>query len=158
MLDFDTYSQGKGSTIKRIVSGVLHSNSGSDSPRRETMVHANSGSFQEEPTHHVPKHNNFGIAAVSNIGADTNWTGHLLAQSNLYGYGRLAWNPDLSADEIADEWVRLTFNNKGKDDDDTELISTIKQMLLDSWNIYESYTAPLGSVGWSVPITTMGPM
>ncbi|MEK5408977.1 alpha-glucuronidase family glycosyl hydrolase [Paenibacillus sp. FSL W8-0439] len=149
VLDFDTYSQGKGSTIKRIVSGVLHSNSGSDSPRRETMVHANSGSFQEEPTHHVPKHNNFGIAAVSNIGADTNWTGHLLAQSNLYGYGRLAWNPDLSADEIADEWVRLTFNNKGKDDDDTELISTIKQMLLDSWNIYESYTAPLG-VGWMV--------
>ncbi|MEK5322271.1 alpha-glucuronidase family glycosyl hydrolase [Paenibacillus sp. FSL L8-0644] len=121
VLDFDTYAQGKGSTIKRIVSGALHS----------------------------PKPTNYGIAAVSNIGADTNWTGHLLAQSNLYGYGRLAWDPELSADEIADEWVRLTFGRQGNSEGDTDLISTIKQMLLDSWNIYESYTAPLG-VGWMV--------
>ncbi|KEO78891.1 alpha-glucuronidase [Paenibacillus polymyxa] len=121
VLDFDTYAQGKGSTIKRIVSGALHS----------------------------PKPANYGIAAVSNIGADTNWTGHLLAQSNLYGYGRLAWDPELSAEEIADEWVRLTFGRQGNSEGDPDLIFTIKQMLLNSWNIYESYTAPLG-VGWMV--------
>ncbi|AET57981.1 alpha-glucuronidase [Paenibacillus terrae HPL-003] len=129
VLDFDTCAQGKGSTIKRIVSGALHSRSDSASPS--------------------PKHTNYGIAAVSNIGADTNWTGHLLAQSNLYGYGRLAWDPELSAGEIADEWVRLTFGGQGKSDSGTDFIPAIKQMLLDSWNIYESYTAPLG-VGWMV--------
>ncbi|MFK4343079.1 MULTISPECIES: alpha-glucuronidase family glycosyl hydrolase [unclassified Paenibacillus] len=130
VLDFDTYAQGKGSTIKRIVNGALHSKSDSASPSST-------------------KHTNYGIAAVSNIGADTNWTGHLLAQSNLYGYGRLAWDPELSADEITDEWVRLTFGGQGKSDSDTDFIPAIKQMLLDSWNIYESYTAPLG-VGWMV--------
>ncbi len=103
VLDFDTYARGKGSTIKRIVSGALHSNSESGSLRGKATVHDRSGSFLEEPTNRVPKHTNFGSAAVSNIGADTNWTGHLLAQSNLYGYGRLAWDPELSADEIADE-------------------------------------------------------
>ncbi|WP_342415951.1 alpha-glucuronidase family glycosyl hydrolase [Paenibacillus sp. FSL R10-2782] len=130
ILDFDTYAQGKGSTIKCIVSGALHSRSNSASPSST-------------------KQTNYGIAAVSNIGADTNWTGHLLAQSNLYGYGRLAWDPELSADEIADEWVRLTFSGQGKRDSGTDFIPAIKQMLLDSWNIYESYTAPLG-IGWMV--------
>ncbi|WP_068497776.1 alpha-glucuronidase family glycosyl hydrolase [Paenibacillus kribbensis] len=149
VLDFDTYAQGEDSTIKRIVSGALHSKSHSASSSRKAIVHTGSGSFQEEPTNHVPKHENYGIAAVSNIGADANWTGHLLAQSNLYGYGRLAWDPELSADEIADEWVRLTFSGQGKGDSNKDLIPAIKQMLLDSWNIYESYTAPLG-VGWMV--------
>ncbi|KJD47451.1 alpha-glucuronidase family glycosyl hydrolase [Paenibacillus terrae] len=133
VLDFDTYTQGKGSTIKRIVSGSLGSNGSPASPSST-------------------KYTNYGIAAVTNIGADTNWTGHLLAQSNLYGYGRLAWDPELSADEIADEWVRLTFGgyrNRSHTGNSKHLVPAIKKMLLDSWNIYESYTAPLG-VGWMV--------
>ncbi|WP_431085993.1 alpha-glucuronidase family glycosyl hydrolase [Paenibacillus sp. 8b26] len=133
VLDFDTYAQGKGSTIKRIVSGSLGSNGSPASPSST-------------------KYTNYGIAAVTNIGADTNWTGHLLAQSNLYGYGRLAWDPELSADEIADEWVRLTFGghrNRSYTGNSKHLVPAIKKMLLDSWNIYESYTAPLG-VGWMV--------
>ncbi|ALP36989.1 alpha-glucuronidase [Paenibacillus sp. IHB B 3084] len=133
VLDFDTYAQGKGSTIKRIVSGSLGRNGSPASPSST-------------------KYTNYGIAAVSNIGADTNWTGHLLAQSNLYGYGRLAWDPELSADEIADEWVRLTFGghrNRSHTGNSKHLVPVIKKMLLDSWNIYESYTAPLG-VGWMV--------
>ena len=52
-----------------------------------------------------------GFVGVSNVGRDRNWLGHHLAMSNLYGFGRLAWNPDLGADAIADEWTRLTFGN-----------------------------------------------
>jgi alpha-glucuronidase len=66
-----------------------------------------------------------------------------LAQANLYGFGRLAWNPDLTAAEIADEWIRQTFSSEEM------AVATISEMLLDSWRIYESYTAPLG-IGWMV--------
>lgn len=85
----------------------------------------------------------FGMAAIANVGNDFNWTGHYLAQSNLYGYGRLLWNPSLSAETIANEWIVLTFGN------DKEVADTIEKMLLDSWQIYESYTSPLG-IGWMV--------
>lgn len=84
-----------------------------------------------------------GVAAVSNIGNDANWTGHTLAQANLYAYGRLTWNPDLSAEEIAEEWAGMTFGS------DRQMVETICSILLKSWSIYESYTAPLG-VGWMV--------
>ncbi|MFW6035324.1 MAG: alpha-glucuronidase family glycosyl hydrolase [Halothermotrichaceae bacterium] len=113
VLEFDTYAQGSGSKVKRVVDGSLF------------------------------KQQNTGFAAVVNVGDDENWTGHTLAQSNLYGYGRLAWNPDLSAAEITDEWVRITFGN------DQLVIDNISQMLLDSWIIYENYTSPLG-IGWMV--------
>ncbi|WP_110931648.1 alpha-glucuronidase family glycosyl hydrolase [Paenibacillus bouchesdurhonensis] len=92
-------------------------------------------------SHFPMKHS--GVAAVSNIGDDANWTGHTLAQVNLYGYGRLIWNPDLSAAEIAEEWAKLTFGS------DSLVVETVCSMLLKSWEIYESYTAPLG-VGWMV--------
>jgi alpha-glucuronidase len=72
------------------------------------------------------------------VGRDTNWLGHHLAMANLYGFGRLAWNPDLSARQIADEWTRLTFG------DDPLVVRTIVQLLMDSWPVYESYTGPLG--------------
>jgi alpha-glucuronidase len=49
------------------------------------------------------------IAAVANIGLDTNWTGHHFAQANWYAFGRLAWNNNLSSVQIADEWIRMTF-------------------------------------------------
>ncbi|MZQ84833.1 alpha-glucuronidase [Paenibacillus sp. 5J-6] len=113
VLDFETYAKGEGSSIKRIVDGSLHGNRLS------------------------------GFAAVSNIGNDVNWTGHLLAQANLYGYGRLAWNPELSAEEIAEEWIRMTLGG------DEKLVSVVLSMLMHSWSIYEAYTSPLG-VGWMV--------
>src|SRR5207302_19595 len=79
-----------------------------------------------------------GFNAVVNVGLDENWLGHPLAMANLYAYGRLAWNPSLSSEEISAEWARLTFGNNPR------VVSTISAMLLSSWHIYESYTGPLG--------------
>lgn len=84
-----------------------------------------------------------GIAAVSNVGTDANWTGHLLAQANWYGYGRLAWDPSLSAEAIGREWIRMALGP------DPVVEETVIRMLMASYDIYESYTAPLG-VGWMV--------
>lgn len=84
-----------------------------------------------------------GITAVSNIGNDYNWTGHDLAACNWYGYGRLIFNTDLSAKEIAREWTVLTF---GKEE---RVVDTILSILLSSWPAYEKYTSPLG-IGWMV--------
>ncbi len=80
-----------------------------------------------------------GFVAVVNVGMDANWLGHPLAMANLYGYGRLAWNPNLDSKTIAEEWTRLTFGN------DPAVVGTTKQMLLSSWPVYESYTGPLGA-------------
>jgi alpha-glucuronidase len=79
------------------------------------------------------------LVGVANVGMDTNWLGHPLAMANLYGFGRLAWNPNVSASDIAEEWTTLTFGN------DTTVVRTITAMLLASWSIYESYTGPLGA-------------
>jgi alpha-glucuronidase len=79
-----------------------------------------------------------GFVGVVNAGLDDNWFGNHLSQSNLYGYGRLAWNPDLSSQKIADEWTRLTFGPNPKVD------QTIAQIQLTSWRTYENYTGPLG--------------
>lgn len=113
ILDFDTYAQGLGSTVKRAAAGEMH-------------PYAYSG-----------------ITAVVNVGDDDNWTGHTLAQANLYGYGRLTWNPDLTEEEITSEWINLTF---GTDDN---IHRELRFMLTVSWRVYESYTSPLG-VGWMV--------
>jgi alpha-glucuronidase len=80
-----------------------------------------------------------GFVAVVNVGMDANWLGHPLAIANLYGYGRLAWNPNLDSKIIAEEWTRLSFGN------DPAVVRTISGMLLASWPIYESYTGPLGA-------------
>jgi alpha-glucuronidase len=79
-----------------------------------------------------------GFVGVSNVGRDENWLGHHLALANLYGFGRLAWNPDLSSEQIAEEWTRQTFGN------DSEVVGTIVDMLMRSWTIYEQYTGNLG--------------
>jgi alpha-glucuronidase len=79
-----------------------------------------------------------GYVAVVNVGTDKNWLGHPLAMSNLYGYARLAWDPNLSAEEIAREWTALTFSR------DPDVAGTISGMLLSSWRTYELYTGPLG--------------
>jgi alpha-glucuronidase len=78
-----------------------------------------------------------GFVGVSNVGID-GWLGNPLALANLYGFGRLAWNPNLSAAAISDEWTRLTFGN------DPRVRATVNKLELDSWHIYESYTGPLG--------------
>jgi alpha-glucuronidase len=80
-----------------------------------------------------------GFVAVVNVGMDTNWLAHPLAMANLYAYGRLAWNPNLDAKTIAEDWTRLTFSNQ------PFVVRTITQMLLESWPIYERYTGPLGA-------------
>ena len=86
---------------------------------------------------------NAGFVAVINTGNDYNWTGNDLAAANLYGFGRLAYDMSLSAETIAREWVRLTFSMDKKSED------VLVEMLLDSGDIYEKYTAPLG-IGWMV--------
>ena len=79
-----------------------------------------------------------GFVGVSNVGMDENWLGNHLSQANLYGFGRLAWDPDLSAERIADEWTRLTFGN------DSTVVAAINRIQLSSWRTYENYTGPLG--------------
>ncbi|MDR3207729.1 MAG: alpha-glucuronidase, partial [Oscillospiraceae bacterium] len=85
------------------------------------------------------------VAGVSNVGDDENWTGHTLAQLNWYAFGRLCWDPRLTARQITDEWVRLTFGGEPK------LVSALTDMLLRSRGVYEKYTSPLG-LGWMVNI------
>ncbi len=84
-----------------------------------------------------------GITAVVNTGDDRFWTGHPLAQANLYGYGRLLWDPQLNERELAEEWCKLTLSTTPR------TVDIVSSMLLTSWETYESYTAPLG-VGWMV--------
>lgn len=79
------------------------------------------------------------FVGVANVGMDASWLGHPLAMANLYGFGRLAWNPNLSAETIAEEWTRLTFGN------DPVVVKTITSMQLASWHAYENYTGPLGA-------------
>ena len=86
---------------------------------------------------------NAGMAAVCNTGDDENWTGNDLAAANLYGFGRLAFNTELTSEEIAEEWAGLTFKNK------SEVKKTVVSILLPSRKVYEKYTSPLG-IGWMV--------
>jgi len=80
-----------------------------------------------------------GFVGVANVGTDANWLGSPLAVANLYGFGRLAWDPSLSADKIIDEWTRLTFGSEPL------VLKTISAMQLSSWHVYENYTGPLGA-------------
>ncbi|HEX7087124.1 MAG TPA: alpha-glucuronidase, partial [Vicinamibacterales bacterium] len=108
VLESDTFARGPGSTVARIVDGTIEG------------------------------HALTGMAGVANTGSDRNWTGHHLAQANWYAYGRLAWDPGLDADTIADEWIPLTWGH------DRAVWRTIRSMLLDSYETYVSYTMPLG--------------
>ena len=80
-----------------------------------------------------------GFVGVANVGMDANWLGSPLAMANLYGFGRLAWDPNLSAGKVVDEWVRLSFGS------DPLVVKTLTAMQLNSWHVYESYTGPLGA-------------
>src|SRR4029079_2545029 len=108
VLDFDMQAKGPGTPVKMLVSGKTFG----------------------RPTG--------GFVGVSNVGRDSNWLGHHLAMANLYAFGRLAWNPDTSAEQIASDWSRLTFGN------DPSVTHAVVDILRRSWLIYESYTGPLG--------------
>jgi len=79
-----------------------------------------------------------GYVGVVNVGLDRNWSGNHLALANLYGFGRLAWNPNLTSESIIEEWTRMTFGN------DPIVVRTISGIQLASWRTYESYTGVLG--------------
>jgi alpha-glucuronidase len=123
-LKSDTYQEGKGSTVARCTDGSLF-------PQKHTA-----------------------IAGVSNIGSDVNWCGHPFAQSNWYAFGRLAWNNSLSSEQIADEWIKLTFADySGKIDTQNSIFSAdwqvnflqpVKQMMLNSREAAVNYMMPLG--------------
>lgn len=108
ILNFDTHSRGPGSTIAHILLGRVNPST----------------------------HN--GIVGVMNTGNSRNWTGHHLAQANTYALGRLAWDPTLPSEKLAEEWVRLTFGR------DPVVQRVVTRVLLDSWRAYEDYTAPIG--------------
>ena len=86
---------------------------------------------------------NTGIAAVVNTGNDKNWTGNDLAGANFYGFGRLAYNMNLTAEEIVEEWIRQALSN------DAEVVEKVLKILMESRTTYEKYTSPLG-IGWMV--------
>jgi alpha-glucuronidase len=89
-----------------------------------------------------------GLVGVSNAGDDPYWTGHPLAQANLYAFGRLAWAPELTPGSVLDEWIGLTFD-RPPGGVPARLRDTLHAMMDGSWRTYERYTAPLG-VGFMV--------
>ena len=79
-----------------------------------------------------------GVAGVSNIGDETNWTHHDFSQANWYAFGRLAWDPTLTSEQIADEWLRLTFSS------DSTFVAAVEPMMLKSREDCVDYMMPLG--------------
>ena len=108
VLESDTYQKGKGATVAKVIDGSLEN------------------------------HKITGIAGVANIGTDINWTGHPFAQANWYGFGRLAWNPYLDSEIIAEDWLRMTFSN------DENFVKPVKEMMLKSREAVVNYMTPLG--------------
>jgi alpha-glucuronidase len=108
ILESDTYSHGPGSTVARAVDGSLYDRAASC------------------------------ILGVANTGSDRNWCGHHFAPANWYAFGRLAWDHGLSADAVADEWVRMTWSN------DPSVVAEIKALMRGSWDACINYMTPLG--------------
>ena len=108
VLDADTYYKGKGSTVAKIVDGSMD------------------------------KHPISAMAGVANIGLDSNWCGNIFNQSNWYVYGRLAWDHDLTAAAIAEEWLKMTFSN------DSAFVQPVKQLMMASREHVVNYMTPLG--------------
>ena len=122
-LKSDTYQKGAGSTVARCTDGSIF-------PQKYTA-----------------------IAGVANIGLDTNWCGHPFAQANWYAFGRLAWNDQLTSEQIADEWIKLTFYNESANNTGSIVFSKdwtehfllpVKQMMLKSREAAVNYMMPLG--------------
>ena len=115
-LNTDTYTLGKNTTIHRLTDGSV---------------------FNDSIT---------AIAGVANIGTDTNWCGHHFAQANWYTFGRLAWNHQLSAREIAKEWLMQTFSH------DHDFVNQMSCVMMESREAVVNYMTPLGLhhlMGWS---------
>ncbi len=115
-LESDTHTKGSGSTVAKVIDGTLDN------------------------------HKLSGMAGVANIGTDRNWCGHPFAQANWYAFGRLAWDHQLTATEISEEWIRMTFTN------DTGFIEPVKDFMDRSWEATVNYMTPLGLhhiMGWS---------
>jgi len=108
VLDAETYRKGKNSTVAKVIDGSL---------------------FNKKIS---------GMAGVANIGTDMNWTGHPFAQANWYGYGRLAWDPYLSSETIAEEWLRLTYSNN------SEFVKPVKSIMIASREAVVNYMTPMG--------------
>ena len=108
VLNSDTYAKGKGSTVAKVLDGS------------------------------IDNHSLSGMAGVANIGNDRNWTGHIFGQANWFAFGKLAWNHDLTEQQIADDWIRMTFSN------DPALINPIKNIMLTSRETAINYMTPLG--------------
>ncbi len=108
ILDSDTYAEGSGSTVARVVDGSIY------------------------------PHEFSSILGIANVGSDRNWCGHHFSQANWYAYGRLAWDHQLSAETIADEWIRMTWSN------DPKVVSTLKDLMIGSWPACIDYMTPLG--------------
>jgi alpha-glucuronidase len=108
VLNADTHVRGEGSTVARVVDGSLFGSTLS------------------------------GMAGVINPGTARNWTGHPFVQSSWYAFGRLAWDHGLSAEQIAEEWVRLTFGN------DPRVIETVTGIMMVSREAGVNYRMPLG--------------
>ncbi|MEA9886788.1 alpha-glucuronidase family glycosyl hydrolase [Xanthomonas campestris pv. raphani] len=111
-LQADTYARGKGSTVAKTVDGSLFK-----ATTRSPLT---------------------GIAGVANIGADRNWSGSIFDQANWYAFGRLAWDPDLRPEAIAQEWVRMSFSN------DSAVVTPVVDLLLRSREAVVDYMTPLG--------------
>ena len=107
-LDSDTYARGRGSTVTKVVDGTLY---------RQRLT---------------------GIAGVANTGSDRNWTGYDLLQANWYAFGRLAWDPHVSSEQIATEWTRMTLTH------DARAVKTIVTLMLESHEAVVNYMTPLG--------------
>jgi alpha-glucuronidase len=107
-LSSDTFAKGMGSTVAKVVDGSLHG------------------------------YSQTGMAGVSNVGADRNWTGSHFDQANWYVFGRLAWDPGLASRDIAEEWVRMTFSN------DARFVAPVVSMMMGSREAVVDYMTPLG--------------
>lgn len=115
-LDSDTHVKGPGSTVAKVVDGSLHG------------------------------HSLNAIAGVANIGTDRNWTGHHFAQANWYAYGRLAWDLASKAEDIAQEWIAMTFTSEPK------FLNPVREVMMNSREVTVNYMTPLGLhhiMGWS---------
>ena len=87
------------------------------------------------------------IAGVANTGQEDTWCGHIFSQANWYAFGRLAWDPTLSSEQIADEWIHLTFIKPwwcSKKRWEKEFVTPVKNMMLESREACVNYTMPLG--------------
>jgi len=121
-LKSETYQEGSGSSVARCTDGSIF-------PQKHTA-----------------------IAGVANIGLDTDWCGHQFAQSNWYAFGRLAWNNQLTSEQIANEWLKLTFSQSNSssdqsgtsDDWNDHFLKPVQKMMMDSRETAVNYMMPLG--------------